>query len=375
LPIAAPRPRSARKPVTVLLGDPRLPDATKRGGRFLDEDFTAIRELKQALARIPGYAFRCLDRHDRMLADLARRPAALVFNLCDNGLMNDPAREWEVAEALERLGAPYTGAAPPAMRRCYDKTLTTELAAKAGIPVPRQIVVPTSAQARPEAWDYPALIKPNEGDGSVAITRQALARDAAEARAYVDFLAVERPGRPFLVQEFLSGAEYTVATLGNGKNLRVLPPLATDFSALPPGLPHILCFEAKAVPDSPYWSGVQYGEARLAPRARRNLEDMAAELARVLELRDYSRIDFRAGADGTIKLLEANPNPAWAYDSKLAMMARLAGYDYAGLLGQIIAAAELRLGLRAPPRRSPRTVRKPRPAARARPGRRPSPRR
>ena len=373
MPTASSRP--ARKQVTVLLGDHRLPDLTKRGGRFLDEDFTTIRELKQALARMPSYAFRYLDRHGRMLADLGRRPPALVLNLCDNGLMNDPGREWEVAEALESLGVPYTGAGPLAMRRCYDKTLTTELAAKAGIPVPRQIAVASAAEARPDTWDYPALIKPNEGDGSVAITRQALVRNAAEARAYVDFLAAQRPGRPFLVQEFLSGAEYTLATLGNGKTLRVLPPLATDFSRLPPGLPHILCFEAKAVPDSPYWSGVRYDEAKLAPRARRNLEDMAAELARVLDLRDYSRIDFRAGADGTIKLLEANPNPAWAYDSKLVMMARLAGYDYAGLLGQIIAAAELRLGLRAPPRRSPRPVRKPRPAARVRTGPRPSPRR
>jgi D-alanine-D-alanine ligase len=361
--------------VTVLLGDPRLPDATKRGGRFLDEDFTTIDELKRALAGVAGYAFRYLDRHGRMLADLGRRPPALVFNLCDNGLMNDPAREWEVAEALERLGVPYTGAGPQAMRRCYDKTLTTELAAKAGIPVPRQVAVAQAALARPDAWEYPALIKPNEGDGSVGITRQALVHDAAEARAYVDFLAAQRPGRPFLVQEFLPGTEYTVATLGNGGDLRVLPPLATDFSHLPPGLPPILCFEAKAVPDSPYWSGVRYRAAKLPARNRRKLETMAGELARVLELRDYARIDFRAGADGTIKLLEANPNPAWAYDSKLVMMARLAGYGYAGLLGQIIAAAELRLGLRAPPPPSRRRVRKPPPAAGARPGRRPGPKR
>lgn len=343
-PAPAPRRHPARKRVAVLLGDPSLPDATKRGGRFLDEDFAALAELKRALRRLKGHAFRYLDRHDRMLDELRRRPPALVLNLCDNGMMNDAGREWEVTEALERLGLPYTGAGPEAMRRCYDKSLTTSLAAKAGVAVPRQICIPPGARIAPNEWEYPALIKPNEGDGSVGITRQALVSNTKEARAYVDFLAALQPGRPILVQEFLPGTEYTVGTIGNGGDLRVLPPLETDFSQLPPGLPQILCFEAKAVPDSPYWSGVRYHAAKLPARGRQRLEELARELARVLELRDYARIDFRCAADGTIKLLEANPNPAWAYDSKMVMMARWAGYDYAGWLGQIIAAAELRLG-------------------------------
>ena len=63
------------------------------------------------------------------------------------------------------------------------------------------------------------------------------------------------------------------------------------------------------------------------------------------ELRDYARLDFRASAEGEIKLLEVNPNPAWAYDGKLAMTAGWAGYDYPDMLRRILDAAERRCGL------------------------------
>src|SRR6266446_654483 len=49
--------------VTVLLGDPRLPDPVKRDGRFNDEDADTVARLKAALAELPDYRFRYLDNH------------------------------------------------------------------------------------------------------------------------------------------------------------------------------------------------------------------------------------------------------------------------------------------------------------------------
>jgi D-alanine-D-alanine ligase len=37
--------------------------------------------------------------------------------------------------------------------------------------------------------------------------------------------------------------------------------------------------------------------------------------------------------------MEVNPNPAWAYDGKLAMMAGFAGLAYGGMLRLILEAA------------------------------------
>src|SRR5438552_4152432 len=61
--------------VTVILGDPRLPDPVKRDGRFHDEDAETVARLKTALVELPEYRFRYLDNHATLLADLrAGRP-------------------------------------------------------------------------------------------------------------------------------------------------------------------------------------------------------------------------------------------------------------------------------------------------------------
>ena len=71
-------------------------------------------------------------------------------------------------------------------------------------------------------------------------------------------------------------------------------------------------------------------------RRRRLVRRQARRLFRRLGLRDYGRFDFRTDAAGRIKLLEVNPNPAWCYDGKLALMAGFGGMDYPALLGTIL---------------------------------------
>ena len=67
--------------------------------------------------------------------------------------------------------------------------------------------------------------------------------------------------------------------------------------------------------------------------------DHAKRLFARLGCRDYGRFDFRCAADGEPRLLEVNPNPAWANDGKLAFMAGFAGLAYADMLKMILDAA------------------------------------
>jgi D-alanine-D-alanine ligase len=71
--------------------------------------------------------------------------------------------------------------------------------------------------------------------------------------------------------------------------------------------------------------------ARMVGHAKRLFERLGC--------RDYGRFDFRCGADGEPRLLEVNPNPAWANDGKLAFMAGFAGIAYADMLKMILEAA------------------------------------
>ena len=150
-----------------------------------------------------------------------------------------------------------------------------------------------------------------------------------------------------LIQEFLTGTEYSVGIIGNpGLTFRNLPPLEVDFSGLDPGLPPILGYESKWIPDSPYWTQIKYHEARIDEDVRRRLVDYSNKLFERLDCRDYARFDFRTDADGEIKLLEVNPNPGWCWDGKLNFMATYADLRYAELLELILEAAQERIASR-----------------------------
>jgi len=333
--------------VTVLLGDPRLADGSKREGAFHEEDFATRDAMKAAFESLEGYEFRYLDNHTTILEDLSGEPPQFVINFCDTGFRNDPYRELNLPAYLEMLGVPYSGAPPAAMVLAWDKSIVRALAEASGIDVPDEIYVAPDADGETSLPErYPAFIKPACADGSVGITVDAIVRDREAAAKRLRTVQAELPGRAILVQEFLSGTEYGVGVIGNPETgFTVLPPLEVDYGSLDPSLPRLLGFESKAMPDSPYWSDIHFREARLSAKERAKIEDAATTMFERLSLRDYGRFDFRADADGRIKFMECNPNPAWSNDGKLAYMAGFAGIEYRDFLRMILETAQARAAI------------------------------
>lgn len=331
--------------VTVILGDPRLPDRAKAGLRFAGEDFEAFSRLKAALAELEDYHFDYLDDHAKLQTALLKEPPSFVLNLCDTGYRNVMEHELHVPALLELLDIPYSGAGPACLALCHDKALVRALAASLDIPVPHEAyVMPGNEETAARLASYPAIIKPNSGDGSVGITCDAVVRDAGEAIARLVRLRAELLPRGLLLQELLEGAEYSVGLVGNpGQGLRELPLLEVDYDLLDPRLPRILAYESKSVPDSPYWTQIRFRRARLDDDAGERLVGYSRLLFWRLGCRDYARFDFRAGSDGVVRLLDVNPNPAWCWDGKLNLMTDFAGGSYAELLRSMLAAARARL--------------------------------
>ncbi|MEW5962463.1 MAG: methyltransferase domain-containing protein [Pseudomonadota bacterium] len=353
LPARKPKGKTQQLDVTVLLGDPRLPDTVKRDGTFNPEDMETIRRLKDALSELPGYKFRYLDNHKTLERDLTGLRADLVFNLCDEGLNNDPFKELHVPAMLEALGLPYTGGGPGCLAACYDKGLVRAVAMTLDVPVPLETYVRPGDQGATLPSVFPALLKPNFGDSSQGITRDAVVHNERALLDYLERLRTQFPKRPVLVQEFLTGAEYSVSLIGNpDQGLRALPILEVDFSGLGEGLPRILGYESKWEPDSPYWTQIRYKETALSEIAQQQLVEHSTRLFERLGCRDYARFDFRADARGEIKLLEVNPNPGWCWDGKVNLMAGFNGMRYSEMLGQILSAAVERLQIVAKPQQA-----------------------
>ena len=335
--------RSGPRPLTVLLGDPRRPDEVKLGGVFSDQDMDTVQRLKTALVEIGAFDVTYLDEHATLLDTLRRDRPAISLNLCDEGFMNDAFKELHVPAFMEAFDLRYTGAGPACLGLCYDKGLVRAIAESMDIPVPLETYINPDDRTATIPSVLPAMIKPATGDSSIGITQDAVVHTPEEALRYVGKLRETMPERAILVQEYLTGDEYTVGLIGNpGIRLDALPILMVDYSKLPADLPKILSYESKWQPDSPYWTEIGYKEALLPDNTRRDLVDRSMRLFERLGCRDYARFDFRADANGEMKLLEVNPNPGWCWDGKMNLMAGFAGMTYSEMLLDIIEAAEAR---------------------------------
>lgn len=336
----------SRLNVAVLLGDPRFPYPYALDGNFGTEEIEAVRHLETALGRVDDYSFTLLDNHESLIDDLRARPPALALNLCDTGYRNNWELERDIPALLEILDIPYTGADPMGISLSTDKALVRALAAGQGIPVPNETYVDLTADPLVLPSIYPCLVKPNSSGGSFGITRDCVVHDAREAESYMRWLTGRLTIPDALIQDFLTGAEYTVGLVGNPQTgFTVLPPLEIDYSALDPSLPPILTYGSKADPESPYWEKLSFRRADIDDVKWSQLVDYSVKLFRRLGLRDYARFDFREGEDGQPRLLDANTNPTWYWDGKLAMMAAWAGYPYHELLRLILDAAVARYGI------------------------------
>lgn len=350
--IHSPRRRGRRDSVTVgvVLGDPRRRDVVKPDGVFDQDDFETLSRLKDALSELPQFQFKYFDDHSTLVDDLrsAKRSTAFVLNLCDEGFDNKASQELHVPALLEVLEIPYTGGTPQCLAYCYDKSLVRGIAMENDIPVPHGISLGTEP-VNYLGWGlkFPVIVKPNYGDSSLGITRHSVCNDVTELEAALARVR-ERLGFDVtvLVESFLPGKDISVGIVGNPPgDYQVLPIIEECYDDLPNDLPKLCGYEAKWMPDSPYFQKLKSIPADLPADTERFLIASCVKLFQRLDCRDYARSDWRLDKRGTPRLLEVNPNPGWCWDSHLAKMASLAGWSYAQLLHRILSSAASRMGV------------------------------
>ncbi|MCA9405685.1 MAG: methyltransferase domain-containing protein [Candidatus Omnitrophica bacterium] len=334
------------KQVAVLLGDPSKEDKLKPEAVFDEDDLYTIDCLKNVLSRMEQYHFIYLNNHDQMIQDLLRVKSKVdyVFNLCDEGFNNEAIKELHVPSLLEMLEIPYTGSNPQCLAYCYDKSLVRGIAREMDIRVPEAIFIRPEDNVYELKISFPVLVKPNFGDSSLGITQKSYAENVEQLADAIQSIR-DHTGydKPILVEEFLTGADLSVGIIGNfNEGYTVLPIIEEDYSCLPKGLPQICGYEAKWLPDSPYWN-LQSKPAQLGEKLEKYIEEACLRLFERLECRDYCRFDWRLDGRGEPKLLEVNPNPGWCWDGHLAKMAKYKGMSYTTMIEEILKAAEKRL--------------------------------
>ncbi|MDH5719715.1 MAG: methyltransferase domain-containing protein [Spirochaetia bacterium] len=333
--------------VAVLMGDPNITDIIKPEGKFDEDDFHTINELKNALKNLKGYNFIYFNNHETYISDLIKNKSKIkfAFNLCDEGFYNKATKELHVPSFLEMIDIEYTGGTPQCLAYCYDKSLVRGIAKEMDIPTPAAFFInPEMTNFFELQIDFPVIVKPNFGDSSFGITQKSVCRSIKEFEEAILWVRT-RLGydKPVLVEQFLEGDDISVGIIGNPpESYMVLPIIKEDYSMLPEELPKICGYEAKWDTNSPYWK-LKSVPANLPEATERFLTASCVKLFERLECRDYARFDWRLDANQTPRLLEANPNPGWCWDGHLAKMAKLAGINYGEMLKMILEAAQNRI--------------------------------
>ena len=324
--------------VAIIHGDLNKPFPMYPNRDWQSNDNGVISGLNEALAQIEGYQFTVLANHDTLLNDLKaiKNEVDIIFQLCDDGYMNDPNMAAHVCALLDVLGLPYTGSGLKAMMMTSDKQIELDIAQRNGIPVPESILV-QPWEPLPTAIKFPAIVKPNATDGSFGLTRKNVVHNFSELQAAVQIIREEfRLACPILIQKYLSGRDIFVSILGNAPdNFQVLEITEEDYSALPADYPKICGYESKWDPASPYW----YLKSRLTtlPAAKKDFIIAGCKkLYTRLEIQDYARFDWRLDENDEPYFLEANPNCGWCFDSHLVKTAALSGLSYSQLLKTIL---------------------------------------
>jgi D-alanine-D-alanine ligase len=292
------------------------------------ETLQAIREA------IAGYGHEVVDleaTQDLPLV-LASTPVDVVFNIAEG--WRGRSRESQVPALLELLEIPYTGSDPAALSVSLDKALAKRMVRTHGILTPHYAVLTTGRERLPRELEFPLIVKPVAEGTSKGVTRKSVVRDEGELRELAREL-VAKYRQPALVEQYVSGREFTVGLLGE-RRPRVLPPMEIVFLDANDPTP-VYAFDMKQE-----WSQQLRYEvpARLSERELDRLEKAARETFSALGCRDVARLDFRMDADGRLFFIECNPlpglTPGW---SDLVLIAQAAGIDHRSLIGEILSFA------------------------------------
>ncbi len=301
----------------------------------------AAEAIEQALKALGRESLRFEIQYNQIaenLRQLCQLRSSIVFNLCED-IRGEGIYEVYVAALLELLGIAYTGSEPACLSLCLDKARSKEVLAYHGLHTPRHYVLQNSSEKRPDL-SFPLIVKPLHEDGSLGIDSHSVVVSEEQLSKKAQEL-LETFRQPVIVEEYIGGREFNVSLLGEGMP-DVLPISEIDYSKLEKGQPHILTHASKWDEHSPdYQKTPPICPASLDRSLEKTLREMALTAFRVLECRDYARVDVRMRGTQPC-IIEVNPNPAISPDSGFVRSAQAAGLSYAKLIGKIVSFAEKR---------------------------------
>ena len=286
----------------------------------------ALIELKHDVVLLP------LSPTDEIKNSLASLNADLLFNLFE-GFCGFPETEALVPDFAEELKIPYTGCPGSVLRLALDKAKAKTLLKSAGIRTPSgQVLNP--ATVADFKLTYPCIVKPRAEDASHGLSDLSVVEDIVGLQRQVTTISTAYGGEA-LVEEFVGGREFNATVMGNTQ-YTTLPPSEIVYT-LPEGMPKLLTFAAKWEIGTVYYLNTQLTcPAKISPAEKLDINRTIVKVYKLFGCKGYARVDMRLGKDGSVNVIEVNPNPDISPGTGAARQADAAGLTYARFMDKII---------------------------------------
>src|SRR6478672_9751511 len=231
----------------------------------------------------------------------------IAFNLLE-GFDDIVIFDQNVVSHLELLKLPYTGCNPRGLLLARDKSLSKKLLAYHRIAVPEFDVARIGRSfRRPKRLAFPLMVKSLTQEASIGISQASVVESDEKLNERVTFIH-ESIGTAAIVEQYIEGREIYVGILGN-HTLQAMPVWELFFTRMPEGAKRIATDRVKWSVKYQKKYGIDSGPARDLPEAQADgIQHLCKRAFRALELSGYARIDLRVEDNGTVWVLEANPN-------------------------------------------------------------------
>jgi D-alanine-D-alanine ligase len=271
----------------------------------------------------------------------------IVFNIAEG--FNGSGREAQIPSMLEMLQIPYTGSDPLTLSICLDKARTKEILSYYKIPNSKFLTVDNIDQVKNIDLDFPLIVKPVSEGSSKGIFSSSFVKNRNELKAEVERILLEY-NQSALIEEFLSGREFTAAILGNGSDALVLPIVEINFNEFPDGFIPLYSYEAKWILDTKENPlDVFACPAHLTEELETQIKNIVLKTYSLLRCRDWSRIDVRLDKNGIPNIIEVNPLPGILpnpeENSCFPKAARTMGLSYNDMINSVLLEAAKRYNI------------------------------
>ncbi|MFQ1023020.1 D-alanine--D-alanine ligase [Avibacterium paragallinarum] len=272
-----------------------------------------------AALQAQGFNAHPIDPKTFPVAELKTQGFDRVFNI----LHGRGGEDGTMQGLLEQIGIPYTGCGVMASALTMDKMRTKMLWKAFGLPVAEMEIVTKSTrselnpQAVVEKLGLPLMVKPSLEGSSVGLTK---VNHLDELKSAVDFAL--KFDDTILIEEWLSGGEYTVPVLDD----EVLP----SIKIVPEG--EFYDYEAKYVSDNTQY----FCPAGLSEEREQELRQLVKRAYDAVGCRGWSRIDVMMDGQGQFRLVEVNTNPGMTSHSLFPKSAAVVGYSFEQLVVKIL---------------------------------------